>query len=955
MRKKTLAFVAAAMSCVSVIAQDGSPLWQSNSSITGLKKIELGTWSFADDAPVQWEDKFGNTKTHNYPSCYLLDLSGEGDVTTGRGYILRDIIPMFGSDGLLKDRNNNLSRLMDSPLMTGTEIMHEATGGPVEVDFVFGSGGFGNRLCYYYAPANAADDAVDRVPQALANAFANNEIPTFCIDTQMRTSKHMERWKKNDQGEWVMLDKAQYEFRDSHLGDVIALGAETNYGDWGDDRITGKKFRLKYFGDSYDQAPSDDFPKGTRIYFFMVTYNDGSWNGDDESDTRLPYSVKFASRQLNAEFGTQGNWWDLNNHREYGEKYGTGVMAAAAINFWFVDSDTGEPVNLNLLSWEDRVQPEKNPVGDYESMSDYDMGDVAFALYGVKNPVTDISESDPLKLRVDPWSDYTPADNTNHYTHWLNLINNDESPLRSGDLQPMTFKNGSIEPSYTWVSVEQSENDGDAARPIGFIVIRKSATLDGRSEGGYEAKDLIDENLKITLDYTFADTYGQVLSPDSFSRLQDEYKRGTDDLTAVDFSKFAYKYQQDVVSAGSHPYKYGYRMSFSLNGGKIRTTNIDKVMIPRSEIIVDPRGTVDQLDLAGNSESHFEGSLSPINNRVYVTVRCSNVTNMEGKDQIKALVLCGTDKLSHYKGENMPKASDKIFCTLTRNDDGSWSIAENNGGYKLAGYSEHDDAYWVVLEADRMPSETLHAAIYTQFKDEKNNQIDNNFYGIAPKTCELPKVNLNVDINHIGVAWDQGAEDKYPAVYQATTSWTVDGFDNNSGVIFSQWRAYNNGFYKWNDAEHPYLNILYGSEPRTGTVPADFYNSWLTYPNTVGDASANQLTYADGQWVNGDVLVQPYDSDMHVDADYLLRAYYQPAAPANLPQTRAAGNNYVVLEATKAATAHQKVVTGIENITAEGGQPAYYNLQGISVSAPENGQVYIVVRGTTVSKEVYRD
>lgn len=174
-------------------------------------------------------------------------------------------------------------------------------------------------------------------------------------------------------------------------------------------------------------------------------------------------------------------------------------------------------------------------------------------------------------------------------------------------------------------------------------------------------------------------------------------------------------------------------------------------------------------------------------------------------------------------------------------------------------------------------------------------------------------------------------------------------------MIFSQWRAYNNGFYKWNDAEHPYLNILYGSEPRTGTVPADFYNSWLTYPNTVGDASANQLTYADGQWINGDVLVQPYDSDMHVDADYLLRAYYQPAAPANLPQTRAAGNNYVVLEATKAATAHQKVVTGIENITAEGGQPAYYNLQGISVSAPENGQVYIVVRGTTVSKEVYRD
>lgn len=136
-------------------------------------------------------------------------------------------------------------------------------------------------------------------------------------------------------------------------------------------------------------------------------------------------------------------------------------------------------------------------------------------------------------------------------------------------------------------------------------------------------------------------------------------------------------------------------------------------------------------------------------------------------------------------------------------------------------------------------------------------------------------------------------------------------------------------------------------------MPAELYNSWLENPE--GGEAVNNLTYADGKWGNADVLVQPYNSEMSVDANYLLRAYYQPAAPVNLPQTRAANNNYVVLETTKQASADQKVVTGLDNITTGSKRPVYYNLQGMRVSAPDNGQIYIVVRGTTVSKEIYRD
>lgn len=91
-------------------------------------------------------------------------------------------------------------------------------------------------------------------------------------------------------------------------------------------------------------------------------------------------------------------------------------------------------------------------------------------------------------------------------------------------------------------------------------------------------------------------------------------------------------------------------------------------------------------------------------------------------------------------------------------------------------------------------------------------------------------------------------------------------------------------------------------------------------------------------------------------ADYLLRAYYVPQAPTNLPLTRAAANRYVVLEAGQQASARQNEWTGIEDAAADSatGEPVYYNLQGMRTAAPQAGQTYIVVRGTVASKEVYR-
>lgn len=139
--KSALSLILLAASCFTLCAQDSveQEEWEQNSNITGLKKIDLGQWEVPDTVNPQWTDKYGHTEYHNYPSCYLLDLKEDkGEVIPGKAYVLKDMADMFGPEGLLKDAHDNLDRLMQSPLMTGTKLVYTAKGGPVEVDLCSG-------------------------------------------------------------------------------------------------------------------------------------------------------------------------------------------------------------------------------------------------------------------------------------------------------------------------------------------------------------------------------------------------------------------------------------------------------------------------------------------------------------------------------------------------------------------------------------------------------------------------------------------------------------------------------------------------------------------------------------------------------------------------------------------------------------------------------------------------
>lgn len=963
-----------AFSCTIYAQESAAQGWEQNEHITKLKKIELGQWTVPDTVKIKWTDKYGKWEIHNYPSCYLLDLKEEnGDVTPGKSYVLKDMAEMFGPDGLLKDAHDNLDRLMQSPLMSATRLVYTAKGGPVDVDYMFGSGGFGNRLCYFYVPA---DSEYDKTTLSVAQTLADNKIPTFCIADQMRTSIHMDRFEKQN-GEWTKING---QVGNSDLGDKLK-DATDNYGGWGDNLITGKRFRLKYFGDDYTGEPTDDFPAGTRIYFFLATYNQYGWNGVADEGVK-PYSIKFAYRQLNREFGSQGKWdyLEVPKHKEKYDTYGPGIFAAAAVNFTYTDSDKGTLENVQFLTWEDFVQPdEHNEVGDF------DMGDVGFGLYGVKNPLFDVISESTIKLQtIQEAKDYQDQfDGStgalgNAYRYKFNLTNGDENgenKVYSRGLQPVTFTQdnadtgeGHFNPAYTWASIRRFTDDSEVGEVVKFVVIKKEAKLPKEWKRAPIVEDLNNPDLIYSIQYAMTDTYDETKVPETWDgkwyidgQQKDcfEHRRGNEiDKTALPLEKMTSLYHDAVETLnpeGKYINSKRFWMMFAFRDGIRVRTNESAVASPRAEVVIEPRGTAETIDLDGIETKHLESldELAPIDNRTFFTLTYNPQTELYGKEHISALFIVNEE--------------GKRFCKIRYDETkGEWvTVVESNDhadnqnpDFKiLKVIDEGATCRHFVLSTNLAPDKKFGVMVETQrdLKFDGVSVIDYNTFGGYPAECQMPTLSFDkADLYKNGV--HANGDGNYTYILAAETGWALTDASVPDQTLFSQWRSYNSPTYLWNNNESAYLNILYQNQAATGTIPAEAYENWLgSYDNEL-------ISTGDGSWKNHDILAQQNEGITDVNGEYVVRAYF-PSAPAILAMPMKAkaaeapvNTSYVVLEAKKPFNAvRNELTTVIETITTDTDAPAvYYNLRGQRVAAPVAGELYIVRRGTQVSKEIVR-
>lgn len=965
-----------AFSCTIYAQESAAQGWEQNEHITKLKKIELGQWTVPDTVKIKWTDKYGKWEIHNYPSCYLLDLKEGSDVTPGKSYVLKDMAEMFGPDGLLKDGHDNLDRLMQSPLMSATRLVYTAKGGPVDVDYMFGSGGFGNRLCYFYVPAGSK---IDETTLSIAQALADNKIPTFCIADQMRTSIHMDRFEKQN-GEWTKINEV---VGNSALGDKLNdPDKDGTYGGWGDNLITGKRFRLKYFGDDYTGEPTDVFPEGTRIYFFLATYNQDGWNGVASEGVK-PYSIKFAYRQLNREFGSQGKW-DFEHydaHKKKYDTYGPGIFAAAAVNFTYTDSEQGILQNVQFLTWEDFVQPDPDAE---KKVGDFDMGDVGFGLYGVKNPLFDVISESTIKLQtIQEAKDYQDQfDGSkgalgNAYRYKFNLTNGDENcekKVYSRGLQPVTFTQdnadtgeGHFNPAYTWASIRRFTDDSEVGEVVKFVVIKKTASLPKEWKRAPIVEDLNNPELIYSIQYAMTDTYDETKVPETWDgkwyidgQQKDcfEHRRGNEiDKTPLPLEKMTSLYHDAVETLnpeGKYINSKRFWMMFAFRDGIRVRTNESAVASPRAEVVIEPRGTAETIDLDGSETKHLESldGLAPIDNRTFFTLTYNPQTELYGKEHISALFIVNEE--------------GKRFCKIKYDETkGEWvTVVESNDhadnqnpDFKILDViDESDTRRHFVLSTNLAPDKKFGVMVETQ-RDlwfDGVSVIGNNTFGGYPAECQMPTLSFDkADLYKNGVC-EHGGKQSY--VMYVNTEWSLKGASVPGQPVFSQWRTYNNPAYPWDNKESAYLNILYDNQAATGTIPAEAYENWLgSYDNEL-------ISTGDGSWKNHDILAQLNEGVTDVNGEYVVRAYF-PSTPAILPKLMKAkaaeapvNTSYVVLEAKKPFNAvRNELTTVIETITADADAPAvYYNLRGQRVAAPVAGELYIVRRGTQVSKEIVR-
>lgn len=977
--RSALSLILFAASCCTLYAQESAAQgWEQNEHITKLKKIELGQWTVPDTVKIKWTDKYGKWEIHNYPSCYLLDLKEGSDVTPGKSYVLKDMAEMFGPDGLLKDGHDNLDRLMQSPLMSATRLVYTAKGGPVDVDYMFGSGGFGNRLCYFYVPAGSK---IDETTLSIAQALADNKIPTFCIADQMRTSIHMDRFEKQN-GEWTKINEV---VGNSALGDKLNdPDKDGTYGGWGDNLITGKRFRLKYFGDDYTGEPTDVFPEGTRIYFFLATYNQDGWNGVASEGVK-PYSIKFAYRQLNREFGSQGKW-DFEHydaHKKKYDTYGPGIFAAAAVNFTYTDSEQGILQNVQFLTWEDFVQPDPDAE---KKVGDFDMGDVGFGLYGVKNPLFDVISESTIKLQtIQEAKDYQDQfDGSkgalgNAYRYKFNLTNGDENgenKVYSRGLQPVTFTQdnadtgeGHFNPAYTWASIRRFTDDSEVGEVVKFVVIKKEAKLPKEWRRAPIVGDLNNPDLIYSIQYAMTDTYDETKVPETWDgkwyidgQQKDcfEHRRGNEiDKTALPLEKMTSLYHDAVETLnpeGKYINSKRFWMMFAFRDGIRVRTNESAVASPRAEVVIEPRGTAETIDLDGIETKHLESldELAPIDNRTFFTLTYNPQTELYGKEHISALFIVNEE--------------GKRFCKIKYDETkGEWvTVVESNDhadnqnpDFKILDViDESDTRRHFVLSTNLAPDKKFGVMVETQrdlsFEDIGFPDIDFNTFGGYPAECQMPTLSFDkAELSKNGVC-EHGGKQSY--VMYVNTEWSLKGASVPGQPVFSQWRAYNNPAYPWDNKESAYLNILYQNQAATGTIPAEAYENWLgSYDNEL-------ISTGDGSWKNHDILAQQNEGITDVNGEYVVRAYF-PSAPAILAKPMKAkaaeapvNTSYVVLEAKKPFNAvRNELTTVIETITTDTDAPAvYYNLRGQRVAAPVAGELYIVRRGTQVSKEIVR-
>lgn len=303
---------------------------------------------------------------------------------TDQGMACSDLTSIVGTNGVFHEKcgpvDCNLMKYWEELKPTTNSVFTVAETGPVSIDYLYGCGTFWNSFGYFYYDDTYTDIEIMRAPKYIlmldASPWHNmqrldpakgEQFEDFELIGESDTKK--ENWngehKVNQSGMRPANDVERYEKMEKQGADLTAY----------DVRYRGTSHRLVYYpqirginshgypGVKADLSkPSYDFPKGTKIGFFIIC--EGGFFFSDKGRAMGRSAVRYSLPWMNA-------WLGRPFHHKDGNKKHTGCSKIPADTppTWFMSYKWN---GRTILGIED---------GEYGN-SDHDMNDILFEVKG---------------------------------------------------------------------------------------------------------------------------------------------------------------------------------------------------------------------------------------------------------------------------------------------------------------------------------------------------------------------------------------------------------------------------------------------------------------------------------------------------------------------------------------------------------------------------------------------
>ena len=923
----------------------------------------------------------------------LPDLADDPKRHPGRTYRIKTVDPLFAHGSILYSGSQNFAALDAAAAATANTPYRAKGGEPVDLDFRFGSTSGRIRLGYFYVTPGVATELSRRVAASwedtrdksesditapfdlfvykarrgeldpkramaliddytlgLYAAFHAKLIPAFSVASDLVNRDYIT--VKAPDGEPDM--NVSYISGSNNLGNV--WGSYEKYMSVANAEVTGSIFRLSYFGDDYLGEASYDFPEDTYIYPFIISDKndrgeirvDGDGYATLTNDMQTPRMMVSSLNFYNPYGG--GSFDETDESDEIRGKY-VGQPNAFSFPYTYVAYD-GSVRNLNLTAFEDQALPASSG-GNY--------ADIVLDVQGVKPIAEESYSTNHITIGVSPVGQ--SAGGTNKYSHWLSLNAPAGEGLKSRrlGLLEVVRTEGGVYTSYPLYSVINILRSDCGAAPVAHVILRESFTDESLGQLGSGSADFSRLQARIDYHVCTAAEYAGISGADGvdydavgdWTQLQEPYLFFDDDGSfqrSVEVDLDAVEGLRDVFErdATTAPEEYEYSAYLvGYSGYVMHSANKDRVVIPKSEVLVERGGDLEFVPGVNCAELPEETAGAGLQ---YVSVKVAKAPLMYGKERVVSYTV-------------LDSSGDEV-CTLHGATDGSWAAT---GGATVLGYNPcgDDDEYgWVVLliDSDGATSDSYSVNINTEPLDSTAPDIAAcNSYGTPPAEAIGADDLLAFEVTAKPKAY---ASCGWLIMHGVTSGWTLHDSIDPEGVLFNEWRTYDRMYGV--DAVGCYGNILSGRDAGTGYMSPDSYGAGLSLHFPLLDA--NELICDGNTFTNLDILTQTFgeDDDAVVDATYVLRAYIPDYRPRYLPDPArrnapAADTpvRYTMLEKTAVLrhTAEERddSLTGIAGVAVGSVAPVeYYNLQGVRLSTPRPGQAVIRRRGATAEKVIFR-